>query len=350
MFCSRRKLLQDASALAGMVATATLVGCDRERREALATTTKAALPTPTGPEPAYMALARSGELEVRERKLFALYEKCTLCPRKCEVNRLAGENDVCRATDKLRAATAAAHFGEEQQLVGRRGSGTIFFSHCNLRCCFCQNWELAHRGDGQDIEHRALANAMLALQARGCHNVNLVTPSHMVPHIVRALRIAIADGLRLPLVYNTGGYDALATIELLDGVVDIYMPDFKFQDGKHAHKYCAEAQDYPEAAAAAIKEMHRQVGVLQMDAEGLATRGVLLRHLVMPDNLAGTDRFVQWVAAELSPDTHVNLMGQYRPEHEAHKYPELSRRLTTEEREQAFAWAVGAGLKKVEPV
>ena len=189
---------------------------------------------------------------------------------------------------------------------------------------------------------------MLSLQARGCHNINLVTPTHMVPHIVRALRIAAARGLRLPLVYNTGGYDKLETIQKLDGIVDIYMPDFKFQDCAWAHRYCAEALDYPGVAAAAIKEMHRQVGVLQRDRRGIAQRGVILRHLVMPHNLAGTDRFVRWVAEELSPDTYVNVMDQYRPCHKAFDYPEIARPLTREEWKQAVGWAKDAGLTNLD--
>ena len=299
-------------------------------------------------EPAYLKLEREGKLAQREKELWESYEKCQLCPRKCEVNRLAGENKICKATDKLRVNSAQAHLGEEKPLVGSRGSGTIFFSYCNLRCCFCQNWEIAHRGDGADIGHRELAKAMLALQRRGCHNINLVTPTHMVPHIVRALRFAMADGLRLPLVYNTGGYDKLDTIRKLDGIVDIYMPDFKFQDGKLSHKYCSDAGDYPEVAAAAIKEMHRQVGVLQRDERGVATRGLIIRHLVMPHNLAGTDRFVQWVARELTRDTYVNIMSQYRPEHRASEYPEMARRLTSAEWNQALGWAREAGLENLD--
>jgi putative pyruvate formate lyase activating enzyme len=189
---------------------------------------------------------------------------------------------------------------------------------------------------------------MLSLQARGCHNINLVTPTHMVPHIVRALRIAVARGLRVPLVYNTGGYDKVEMIQKLDGIVDIYMPDFKFQDGELTRRYCAEASDYPEIAAAAIKEMHRQVGVLRRDERGVAERGVILRHLVMPNNLAGTDRFVRWVAEELSPDTYVNIMAQYRPCHEAFDYPEIARSLTREEWKQAVGWAKDSGLTNLD--
>jgi putative pyruvate formate lyase activating enzyme len=211
-------------------------------------------------EPAYVKLERNGELAKREQQLWKMLESCRCCPRKCLVNRLAGKSKICGATDQLRVSSAMPHFGEEPPLVGTRGSGTIFFSYCNLRCCFCQNWEIAHQGEGGDISHEMLAHWMLALQARGCHNINLVTPTHVVPHIIRALRFAIADGLRLPLVYNTGGYDSLEVVRLLDGIVDIYLPDFKFQDGALSQKYCSEARDYPAVAAAAIQEMHRQVG------------------------------------------------------------------------------------------
>jgi len=301
-----------------------------------------------GFEPAYVRLEREGILAGRERELWDIYKQCRLCPRECEVNRLAGENEICKADDTLRVHSAGPHFGEERPLVGRYGSGTIFFSHCNLRCCFCQNWEIAHRGDGGAISHSALARAMLSLQERGCHNINLVTPTHMVPHIVRALRIAVNRGLRLPIVYNTSGYDKLETIRKLDGIVDMYMPDFKFQDGQTAHTYCAEAADYPEVAAAAIKEMYRQVGVLKTDKRGVAMRGLIVRHLVMPNNLAGTDRFLTWVVRDLSPDTYVNMMSQYRPCHKAFDYPEIARPLSRKEWRRAVSWARESGLTNLD--
>jgi putative pyruvate formate lyase activating enzyme len=339
MICSRRRFIRDAVTVTGGVVFSPFARSRAGSFRALGFRDF---------EPAYLKLEREGRLAEREKELWSIYEKCQLCPRKCEVNRLAGENKVCKATDKLTVHSAGAHFGEEAPLVGRYGSGTIFFSNCNLRCCFCQNWEIAHRGDGGAISHSDLAHVMLSLQRRGCHNINLVTPTHMVPHIVRALRIAVAKGLRLPLVYNTGGYDKLETIKKLDGIVDIYMPDFKFQDGEMTNKYCAEASDYPEVAAAAIKEMHRQVGVLRTDERGIAARGVILRHLVMPNNLAGTDRFVRWVAEELSPDTYVNIMDQYRPCHEAFDYPEIARPLTREEWRQAVRWAKDSGLRNLD--
>jgi putative pyruvate formate lyase activating enzyme len=305
-------------------------------------------PAPAGPaelEPGYVRLEREGKLERIERRLLKLYDRCAVCPRRCEKKRSWGEIGECRTTSKMRVASARPHRGEERPLVGRGGSGTIFFSYCNLLCCFCQNWEIAHRGDGDFVDEQRLAEVMLALQARGCHNINLVTPTHVVPGIVRALRIAARKGLRLPLVYNTGGYDSLEVIRLLDGVVDIYMPDFKFQDARIAARYLHKCKDYPRVAAAAIKEMHRQVGLLRVDESGVARRGLILRHLVMPQNLAGTDGFVKWVARELSPKTFVNLMDQYRPAHRAFRFPEIARRLTSDEWAQAAQWAIDAGLE-----
>jgi putative pyruvate formate lyase activating enzyme len=312
-----------------------------------------ALPIPdrgvaAGFEPAYLRLARQGRLRDVEKALWSLLDACRLCPRACGTNRRGGKRGTCGATARLKVASHGPHFGEERPLVGRGGSGTIFFSNCNLLCCFCQNWEINHRGDGRFIAEAELADMMLDLQARGCHNINLVTPTHVVPHIVSALRAAVDRGLRLPLVYNTGGYDDLAVIRMLDGIVDIYLPDFKYQDGAMAAKYSSGAADYPDVAAAGIKEMHRQVGVLQRDARGVALRGLIIRHLVMPHNIAGTDRFVRWVARELTTDTYVNIMPQYRPEHRARDYPELARPITSEEWGQALAWARAAGLTQLD--
>ncbi len=299
-------------------------------------------------EPAYLKSEREGRLAEIERVLWEIFRSCRLCPRKCGVNRLEGQTVFCSSTARLKIASFGPHFGEERPLVGSGGSGTIFFSNCNLLCCFCQNWEINHRGDGSFVSHDDLAEMMLSLQRRGCHNINLVTPTHVVPHIVKGLRLAIKKGLRLPLVYNNGGYDSLEIIKMLDGIVDIYLPDFKYQDGALAAKYSSGAADYPEVAAATIKEMHRQVGELKCDARGVAQRGLIIRHLVMPQNIAGTDRFVQWVAKELSPTTYVNIMAQYHPEHKAFDYPEISRRITVQEWEQARAWAKAAGLVNID--
>ncbi len=298
--------------------------------------------------PAYVGAETTGKMKEVEAALWSMLGNCRCCPRRCGVNRLKGETGFCSSTARLKVHSAAAHFGEEKPLVGRGGSGTIFFSHCNLLCCFCQNWQINHRGDGTYISHERLAELMVGLQERGCHNINLVTPSHVVPHIIKALRLAIPMGLRVPLVFNTGGYDSPEVIRMLDGIVDIYLPDFKYQDGALAGKYSSGAFDYPEVAAQVIREMHRQTGVLQVDSMGIAQRGLIIRHLVMPENIAGTDRFVQWVAAELTRDTYVNLMAQYRPEYEASSHPSLARRITQEEWRNALRWAAEAGLTNLD--
>ena len=340
---SRRDFVRQSLAAAGAAALAP-AQCKRPRRPMDVTeATKA----PAGYEPSYLQLEHLGKLRAIESDLWEIFRNCNFCPRSCGADRIQGEKGVCSSTARLKVQAAAPHFGEERPLVGRGGSGTIFFSNCNLLCCFCQNWQINHRGDGSFISHEELARIMLGLQARGCHNINLVTPTHVVPHIIKGLRIAIAGGLRLPLVYNTGGYDNLEVITRLDGIVDLYLPDFKYQDGSLAAKYSSGAADYPEVAAAVIKEMHRQVGELQADENGVARRGLIVRHLVMPDNIAGTDRFVRWIAQELSPRTSVNIMAQYRPMHKAFDYPEIARRITTAEWEQALSWAREAGLSNL---
>lgn len=294
-------------------------------------------------QPAYFRL---GEREVGKRAtaLKAFYKACRLCPRECGVNRLEREKGVCGSASMARVASFHAHFGEERPLVGRRGSGTIFFSRCNLLCEFCQNWQINHRGDGADVTEVQLAGMMLELQGRGCHNINLVTPTHIVPNIVAALRIAMGRGLQVPIVYNCGGYETLDAVKLLDGIVDIYLPDYKYTDGKAAARYSRGAESYPEACASAIAEMHRQVGNLIVDEEGVALRGLIIRHLVLPDNKSGTDRFVKWVSETLGGDTYVNIMGQYRPAHRSRHYPEINRRITQREFGQAIQWAREAGL------
>ncbi len=298
-------------------------------------------------EAGYLRLEREGELKRREETLWKIFERCRCCPRGCGVNRLDGEKGICSSSAVLKVASAGPHFGEEPPLVGRRGSGTIFFSNCSLLCIFCQNWTINHHGEGDAVSHEDLAEMMLSLQRRGCHNINLVTPSHVVPHIVRALRIAIRGGLTAPLVYNTGGYDSLEVLQLLDGVVDIYLPDFKYQDNEIATRLSTGAEDYPEVAAAAIKEMHRQVGDIDQ-IDGIARRGLMMRHLVLPNRQAGTDRFVEFVARELSVDTYVNIMGQYRPLNRANEFEEVSRRVTRAEMAEALAWAREAGLTRIQ--
>ncbi len=312
------------------------------------TTMKPVAPGRMKLEPSYIKAEKEGKLGKIETELWDILRSCRLCPRACGANRLKGEKGVCSSTARLKIYSAGPHFGEEKPLVGKGGSGTIFFSNCNLLCCFCQNWQINHRGDGEFRTHEELAEMMLRLQRQGCHNINLVTPTHVVPHIVKALRIALAAGLNVPLVYNTGGYDNLEIVKMLDGIVDIYLPDFKYQEGRLASRYSSGASDYPEVAAGAIKEMHRQVGELRLDDRGIAERGLIIRHLVMPGNIAGTYRFVQWVARELTRDTYVNIMAQYHPAHRALDYPEISRRISAQEWRQALKWAEEAGLRRLD--
>jgi putative pyruvate formate lyase activating enzyme len=337
MTTSRREFVQRSAVIAGAVFLPP--GCEADSaRDA------EGAPGSSSFEPAYLELERSGELAKRERMLWKMLESCEICARGCGANRAAGETGICSTTSRIKVHSAGPHYGEERELVGSDGSGTIFFSNCNLLCCFCQNWEINHRGDGEQTSLEELAAMMLALERRGCHNINLVTPSHVIPQIVSAVRIASSKGPRLPLVFNTGGYDNVEVIKLLDGIVDIYLPDFKYQDGELAAKYSSDASDYPEVAAAVIQEMHRQVGSVETDENGIATRGLFIRHLVMPHNIGGTDRLVQWIASELGADTYLNLMAQYRPEHRAFDYPKISRRLTREEWKEAKSWAHEAGL------
>ena len=342
MATSRREFVWRSLAAASTVLVPP--GCDRK---GLGEAVPLAKDTNLEFEPGYLKLECGGELVKREETLWEMLSSCEVCARGCGANRLAGETGVCSTRARIKVHSAGPHYGEERELVGRGGSGTIFFSNCNLLCSFCLNWEINHRGDGERTTHRELADMMMALQRRGCHNINLVTPSHVVPQIVKAVRIAASKGLRLPLVYNTGSYDNLEVIKMLDGIVDIYLPDFKYQDGKLAAKYSSDASDYPEVAAAVIGEMHRQVGDLETDSRGIATRGLIVRHLVMPNNIGGTDRLARWIAEELGEDTYLNLMAQYRPEYKAFDHPAIARRLTREEWKQAVAWTMEAGLTNV---
>ncbi len=299
-------------------------------------------------EPAYLKSERDGTLAERIDAAYARLEHCDICPRECGVNRLRGEVGLCRAPEKLVVYSAQPHFGEELPLVGRSGSGTVFFSNCNLRCVFCQNWPIAHEGRGRKIEDEQLAEMMLSLQRNGCNNINVVTPTHVMPHILNATRIAMKKGLRLPLCYNTGGYERAEIVQMLDGIVDIYLPDLKFMDPEQGQKYLGGAPDYPEHAKASILEMHRQVGVLQTDRRGVAKRGVMIRHLVMPNRVSGPREFVEWVAENLPKDTYVNIMSQYRVEHEAFEYDKIARSITSEEFVEAMTWAKEAGLENLD--
>ncbi len=301
-----------------------------------------------GRQPGYVRMEAEGRLAERIGRAEKLLSPCKLCPQLCGAERRNGQPGFCRAPDRPVVHSHTPHYGEELPLVGRGGSGTIFFSHCNLRCVFCQNWPIAHQGRGRVESEEDLAGRMLSLQRRGCHNINLVTPTHMMPMILKAVRIACQEGLRLPLVYNTGGYERKEVIELLDGIVDIYLPDIKFMDGEEARKYTGGLEDYPENARAAVLEMHRQVGVVQTDENGIAYRGLMIRHLVMPNRVSGTAELIAWVAENLPKDTYLNIMSQYRVEHKAYDYPEISRAITPGEFLEAMQWAEEAGLTNLD--
>jgi putative pyruvate formate lyase activating enzyme len=277
----------------------------------------------------------------------SILEQCRLCPRECGVNRLAGESGKCQITQQVMVSSYGPHFGEEAPLVGEHGSGTIFFTHCNLNCIFCQNYTISQLGEGSNIDASGLAGMMLSLQSRGCYNINLVSPTHVVPYILEALEIAAGRGLYVPLVYNTGGYDSVATLRLLDGIVDIYMPDMKYADAKVAEQLSG-IRDYPRLNQAAVREMHRQVGDLQLDERGIATRGLLVRHLVLPARLAGTREVVRFLAREVSANTYLNVMAQYRPCYKAFDVPQLSRPLNTSEYMEAIELARRQGLNRLD--
>ncbi len=296
-------------------------------------------------EPAYVALHRSGELRRRAAAGLERLTHCLVCPRDCGVDRTADKSAACKTGRYARVSSYFPHFGEEDCLRGWNGSGTIFFSMCNLRCVFCQNYDISQVGEGEETRPEQLAEMMLKLQAMGCHNINFVTPEHVVPQILEALPLAVEGGLRLPLVYNTSAYDSLDSLLLMDGIVDIYMPDFKFWDERLSLRYLL-AKDYPEAASKAIKEMHRQVGALKFDERGLAKRGVLVRHLVMPESIAGTGEIMKFLAKEVSEDTFVNVMEQYAPAGRVNseKFEEINRRPTSREFEAALDQAKKAGL------
>ena len=295
-------------------------------------------------EPAYVALLRSGELRRRVEAAYERMHNCDLCGRKCGVDRHT-THGACKTGTKAVVASYGPHFGEEDPLRGYGGSGTIFFSWCNLNCQFCQNYDISQLGHGEEMEPEEVASMMLSLQARGCHNINLVSPSHVVAPILAAVLIAAEAGLRLPLVYNTGGYDSMEALRLLDGVVDIYMPDMKYADEEIAYRY-SRVRNYPAVNQAAVKEMHRQVGDLVLDERGIALRGLLVRHLVLPGGLAGTPEIARFLAEEVSPDTYINIMDQYRPCYRARQYPPLDRPITPREYEEAVEAARRAGLHR----
>ncbi len=301
-----------------------------------------------GERPGYLDLAESGELAQRAADAWRHLEDCDLCARYCRINRLETiKGAVCRTGERAIVHSQGPHHGEERPLRGWKGSGTIFFSWCNLRCVHCQNWDISQKGLGRELDVEQLAELMLDLQVQGCHNINFVSPSHVVAQIIAAVEVAVRKGLRLPLVYNTGGYDSLEALRLLDGIIDIYMPDMQYGDAEKAHRF-SHVRNYVKFNREAVREMHRQVGDLALDENGIALRGLLVRHLVLPENISGTDRVLEFIAREISSGTYVNLMDQYRPCYRADENPPLDRPITSREFSQAIAWADNLGLRRLD--
>ncbi len=298
-------------------------------------------------KPSYIKALETGQLEIKAARAKNIMKHCVLCPRKCGVDRLKGEKGFCNTTEDAVVAAFDPHFGEESPLVGENGSGTIFFSHCNLLCSFCQNFDISHGGRGRTISSEQLAELMLHLQRTGCHNINFVTPSHVVPQILFATKKAAEKGLDIPLVFNTGGYDRVETLRLLDGVVDIYMPDFKFMDPNVSEKLC-NAKDYPGVVKKALIEMHRQVKDLTMDDSGIATKGLLIRHLVLPEEQAGSKAVMRFIRNRISSDTYINIMDQYRPLGPAREDQTLNRPITKREYQTAVKYAMDLGLHRLD--
>ena len=297
--------------------------------------------------PAYIKTFKKGLLEEKIKAARKILSFCKLCPRECGVDRLSGQTGVCNTGEKALVSSYNPHFGEEAPLVGTGGSGTIFFTHCNLLCLFCQNYDISHEGFGEEVTSEQLAKIMLDLQDVGCHNINFVTPSHVVPQILSAILLAVKEGLNIPLVYNTGGYDSVETLKLLDDVFDIYMPDFKFWSSEIAEAAC-KAKDYPEIARNALIEMHRQVGDLTLNENEIAVRGILVRHLVLPRGLAGTGDIMKFIATDISSNSYVNIMAQYRSCGRASEIEGLSTRLTPKEFETAYQAAIEEGITRLD--
>lgn len=299
-------------------------------------------------EPSYLSLLQTGELESRIQEALRLLSCCTLCANHCRVDRNQDvAAAVCRTGRLARVSSWGAHHGEEQPLSGWRGSGTIFFSSCNLHCVYCQNWDISQKRDGEEVSAEELAFFMLRLQEQGCHNINFVSPSHVIAPMLEATWLAARSGLRLPLVYNTGGYDSLEGLKLLEGVIDIYMPDMKYSEATVGFKY-SKIKDYPSVNRQAVREMHQQVGDLKLDKNGIALRGLLVRHLVLPEGLAGTSEILEFLVQEISLDTYVNIMDQYHPCHRADEYPPLNRRLSSPEYQEALQTAQSLGLHRLD--
>jgi putative pyruvate formate lyase activating enzyme len=296
---------------------------------------------------AYLKTYESGKLQEKIEAAFLMLENCSLCPRNCGVNRLKGETGFCLAGEFPKVSSSSPHFGEEGPLVGACGSGTIFLTHCNLGCVFCQNYSISHRGEGQEISSDRFSRVMVALQKLGCHNINFVSPTHYVPQILKALPSAIENGLSAPLVYNTGGYDSVETLKILRGVFDIYMPDFKYWNS-HTAELLSKAADYPQKARLALKEMFDQVGDLIMDKNGIAQKGLLLRHLVLPESLAGTAEIMHFIATEISKNTYTNIMRQYYPCGSIPPGSPLQRRITHQEYLEAVELAKKEGITRLD--
>jgi putative pyruvate formate lyase activating enzyme len=298
-------------------------------------------------EPAYIKTHKRGLLSEKVKKALQMLEDCSVCPRNCKVNRTKGEAGICEGGYLPKISSYSPHFGEERPLVGSCGSGTIFLTHCNLGCIFCQNYSISHLGEGREVSFDRLSSMMIELQKLGCHNINFVSPTHYVPQILKALLKAVDRGLSVPLVYNTGGYDSVKTLRLLDGIIDIYMPDFKYSSSRVAEQY-SRAPDYPEIAKLALKEMHRQVGDLMCDERGIAQRGLLVRHLVLPQGLAGTQEAMHFIASEISPNTYLNIMDQYYPCGDVSHDSPLARRITRQEYEEAVKAAKEEGVLRLD--
>lgn len=292
-----------------------------------------------------MKLHSSGELSDRYSKLSSLMKDCKLCPRMCLAKRFEGNYGVCRSTNQLLVSSLSAHYGEEAPLVGWNGSGTIFFTNCNLWCLFCQNYDISHLRHGEIVTVKQLAEAMLSLQQLGCHNINLVTPTHFITQIIDAIGIAVEKGLSIPLIYNSGGYESVETLKLLDGIIDIYMPDIKYSDNECSRKYSG-ASDYWDVVRDAVIEMHQQVGDLKLNTFGIAEKGLLIRHLILPNNIGGSKKVLDFIAKEVCIDSYVNIMDQYRPAFKANQYPELSRLITSEEYDAVIQYAETVGLHR----
>jgi len=295
--------------------------------------------------PLYLEKLNPNELQQRADVLKKMLEECRLCPNECAVNRVDGETGNCNSTDDIIISSYGPHFGEEPELVGLYGSGTIFFTNCNLSCIYCQNYDISQLGVGKKVSIEELSDIMISLQRRGCHNINFVTPTHFVPQIVQALIIAIEKGLEIPLVYNCGGYESVETLKQLENIIDIYMPDIKYSDNEVASRLSG-IKNYWNVVRAAVKEMHRQVGDLHIDRKGIAKRGLLIRHLVLPDNLAGSEKVLDFVADEISKNTYINIMDQYHPDYKANEYSGLNRRIKSDEYQKVLQYAMLKGLNR----